>query len=217
MPGSPPPLFKSLDTPESLSNKNPTTSAHTQPMMTASTRSIELCHLLLSPMSVTMMTATNAGPQRVVLFQKITHQSGHQNANGHGGDGLTGGGQQCRPAKGTHKIGDDPHERRLERGMKIRLRHQHGGNRRDPCCSGQLKKFVAQRRHHRCNGGLGGKNDGFKMARLHQKPAFIFQTKICGQSWLHLHHCASRTQARRLVLHRNNQIDCLRPDDLACH
>jgi hypothetical protein len=51
--------------------------------------------------------------------------------------------------------------------MQARLRHENGGNRRDPRRTGQIKKFVAKRAYYGGNCGLRGKNDCFKMARLH--------------------------------------------------
>ena len=127
--------------------------------------------------------------------------------------------QQHRAAKRAREIGGDPHEGRLERGMKIRLRHQHGGNRRDPCRSGQEKKFVTQRRHHRCNSSLGGKNDGFKW-----RDCIRSQLSCFGRN--HAVHLGSiftvgkpdtkwGLKKHRPVRMGNNRIDSLQSDDLA--
>jgi hypothetical protein len=51
--------------------------------------------------------------------------------------------------------------------MQTWLCHQHGGNRRDPWRSGQIKKLVTESANDGGNGRLQGKDDGFKVAWLH--------------------------------------------------
>jgi hypothetical protein len=57
--------------------------------------------------------------------------------------------------------------------MQTWLRHEHGGNRRDPRRSWLIKKFVAKRANDGGNGGLHGKNDGFKVARWYSQILFV--------------------------------------------
>ena len=61
------------------------------------------------------------------------------------------------PTKGTREVGDNAHQRRLERGMETGLRHQHGGNRCHPRRTGQVKKIITQRGHRARNGGFTGR------------------------------------------------------------
>jgi hypothetical protein len=51
--------------------------------------------------------------------------------------------------------------------MQTRLRHENRGHRRYPRSTGQIRKFVKQRGDDGGDTGFRGKNDGFKMTRLH--------------------------------------------------